>query len=297
LRWTNTSVEGPKPTWTQKGLVLRLRQRWRIAEFAFTGVDNFRRHRTSRHAALLSHYGFLSIFPLLAVMTTIFAFVLQNRPRLQQTIVDSAFKQIPIIGSQIRDHPTEVKGSYLVLFFGLATALWAGTKCFVIAQEAMNDIWEVPQADRPTLAVARGRSLLAVAVIGLAQVAAAIVSGIIGVSGIPWVSRVLLGLATIVLNIAVLAISFRVLTAPRLDRSQILPGAIFAGIVFSFLQTIGGALVSRWLKNASVIYGTFASVIALLAWLSVHAMVALIGVEANAALDAERRNSRTVAYT
>jgi len=293
----NTSAAATKPTWTQKGIALRFRKRWRVADFVFTGVDNFRRHRTSRHAALLSHYGFLSIFPLLAVMTTIFGFVLQNRPKLQETIVDSAFAKIPIIGPELQAHPTAIKGSYTVLIVGLATALWAGTKCFVIAQEAMNDIWEVPEDDRPKLASTRGRALVAVAVIGLAQIASGIVSGLIGVSGIAWVSRIMLAIGTIGINIAVLAVSFRILTARPLDRSQILPGAVFAGIIFTLLQVVGGALVSRWLKEASAIYGTFASVIALLAWLSLHAMVALIGVEANAALDESRRHPLTVVYT
>jgi uncharacterized BrkB/YihY/UPF0761 family membrane protein len=37
------------------------------------------------------------------------------------------------------------------------------------------------------------------------------------------------------------------------------------------------------------VYGSFAAVIALLSWLSLHAMLALVGVEANAALDRRRR--------
>jgi YihY family inner membrane protein len=293
----NTSVATTKPTWTQKGLALRFRNRWPVVDFALRGVDNYRRHRTGRHAALLAHYGFLSIFPLLAVMTTILGFVLQDRPKLQKSIVDSAFAQIPIIGPEIQSNPSEIKGSYTVLIVGLATALWAGTKCFVMAQVAMNDIWEVPEDDRPKLASSRGRALLAVGVIGLAQIAVGTVSGLIGVSGIAWLSRIMLAIGTIGINIVVLAVSFRVLTARPLDRSQILPGAVFAGVVFSLLQVVGGALVSRWLKQASDVYGTFATVIALLAWLSLHASVALIGVEANAALDESRRHALTVAYT
>src|SRR5262245_20821056 len=247
----NTSVDATKPTWTQKGIVLQLRQRSPVVDFAFSGVDNFRRHRTGRHAALLAHYGFLSIFPLLAVMTTIFGFVLQNNDDLQSSIVDSAFANIPIIGSEIQAHPSEFKGSWAVLIVGLATALWAGTKCFVVAQTAMNDIWDVPEDARPKLASARVRSLLAVTVIGLAQIASGIVSGLIGVSGIAWVSRVGLAVATIAINVTVLAVSFHILTARRLQRSEVLPGALFAGVMFSLLQVIGGALVSHWLKNAS----------------------------------------------
>jgi uncharacterized BrkB/YihY/UPF0761 family membrane protein len=80
-----------------------------------------------------------------------------------------------------------------------------------------------------------------------------------------------------------------VLTARELTRDQLLPGAIGAGIAFSILQVVGGALVIRATKKAAPVYGTFASVIGLLTWLSLHAIVALVGVEANAALDRDRR--------
>jgi len=254
----------------------------------FGGIDGFIRHRTSRHAALLAHYGFLSVFPMLVVLTTILGYVLENRPGLRVEIVDSAFANIPIVGETIGSDPSSLKGNVFVLVIGLATALWAGSKAFVSAQNAMNDIWAVPEHARPNIAKARGRSLLAVAVVGVSQVAASIVSGIIGIAGVSWLSRGLLTLATVAINIALLAAAFRILTFRRLSGRQLWPGAIGAGIGFSILQVITGTVVARLIQSATPVYGSFAAVIALLTWLSLHAMVSLIGVEANAALDRHR---------
>ena len=291
LGWMNAPAVAAKPTWTEKGPVLRLRERSRAFDFALTGVDNFRRHKTGRHGALLSHYGFLSVFPLFAVMTAILGFVLKNRPKLQASIVDSAFAHIPIIGPEIQKNPASIEGSVAVLVVALGTSLWAGTKCFVAAQNAMNDIWEVPEVERPKLAAARGRALLAIGVIGLSLVATGVVSGIASADLVGWLGQSLLVVAAITVNIAVAGFSFRVLTARKLTVRQIVPGAVAAGIAYSVLNFIGGQLVTRWLKNASVVYGTFGTVIALLAWLSLQAMVALISVEANAALDASRQRA------
>ncbi len=278
-----------KLTFTQKGIVAKFRQRWRPIDFVFSGIDGFVRHKTGRHAALLAHYGFLSVFPLLVVLTTILGFVLEGRPDLRGKIVDSALANVPIVGQTIGTDPNSLKGSVVVLVVGLATTLWAGTKAFVAAQNGMNDIWDIPDDDRPNIAKARGRALLAIGIVGVSQIGSGILSGIIGVSGVSWPARILLALATIAINIGVLMAAYQVLTARRLHRMQLLPGAIGAGLGFSFLQVITGTVVTRAINQATPVYGSFAAVIALLSWLGLHAMVSLLGVEANAALD-RRRN-------
>ena len=298
LSWMDAQVIEPAPTWTQKGFVLRLRQRNRTVDFVFSGVDGFVRHKTGRNAALLAHYGFLSVFPLLVVLTTILGFLLEGDSDLRTRIEDSAFANLPFIGEQLAEDPSRLKGNTVVLVVGVLTALWAGTKAFVATQNAMNDIWEIPDPERPNVAKLRGRALLGIGVVGLAQVGSAILTGLISVSGTSWLSRGLLVLAAVAVNIVVLMAAYRVLTARRLNRRQLLPGAIVAGIAFSILQVIGTTLVQRAITRANPVYGSFATVIALLSWLSLHAMVALVGVEANAALDRHRgmwqRGSATV---
>jgi len=290
--WVSPPSTTPKTPLTQKGIILRLRHRWRPVEFLFTGLDEFKRHRTSRNAALLAHYGFLSVFPMVVVLTTILGFVLEGHPGLRKTIVNSALTNVPIIGETLKNNPSSLHGNAAVLVIGLATTLWAGTKAFVAAQNGMNDIWEIPDAERPGLASARGRALIAIGVVGSSQVATGLVSGVIGVGGVAWWLRIVLIPVTIAINIAALMTGYRILTARRLDRQQLLPGAILAGIGFSILQVVGGSLVIRATKKAAPVYGTFASVIALLTWLSLHSIVALVGVEANAALDRDRKRDR-----
>jgi uncharacterized BrkB/YihY/UPF0761 family membrane protein len=67
----------------------------------------------------------------------------------------------------------------------------------------------------------------------------------------------------------------------------VLPGAIVGGVLFAGLQIVGVAIVGRAIAKASPVYGNFASVIGLLSWLSLHAMIALGGAELNAALVAD----------
>jgi len=149
----------------------------------------------------------------------------------------------------------------------------------------LNDSWEIPEDQRPNFFQLRKKAVLGIAVVGIAQIASATVTSIVGISGVSWLNRVLLVIAAIAINIGVLLAAYNVLTARELTLGQMLPGAIVAGLGFSVLQLVGTIVVQRAIRTATPVYGSFATVIALLTWLSLHGMIALFGAEANAALD------------
>jgi len=274
--------------WTTNGKVMALRRRSKAANTLVLAIENFRTHRTGRNAALVAHYGFLSVFPLLLVFTTILGFVLQSRPHFRDQIINSAFNRIPIIGEKVGSQPQELKGNVLVLIFGLMIALWAGMRAFNVLQSALDDIAEVAMPRRRSLLQTRVRSLLGIAFVGGAQIATAILTSLVAVSGVQVLTRVLLVIGAVVVNTAVIAAVFRWLCVQHRGWRQVAPGAIAAGVAFATLQIAGTVVVGRAIANASSIYGTFASVIALLTWLSLHAIVALVGAEINHVLPARR---------
>ena len=69
-------------------------------------------------AATITYYGFFSLFPLLLVLTTLLGFVLRGHPHLQQSIVDSALAQFPVIGPELSTRLAS--RSALALGLGLA---------------------------------------------------------------------------------------------------------------------------------------------------------------------------------
>lgn len=270
-----------KDSWTNRGRVLRVRQRSVAVDAGFRFLDGFRDHRIGQNTALISHFGFLSVFPLMLVATTILGFVLDGHPALRSSIIDSAAKQIPIIGAEIAKNPEALSGNVVVLVAGLLGAIWASTKAFVAMQNGLNDIAEVPLDDRGNAAVSRLRALFGIAIIGGAQIATAFFSTVVGYAVIGIVGRVLLVAATLAVNTAVLAGTYRWLTARRRAWRQLFPGAVVGGVAYTIFQLVGATLVSRAIARASPVYGTFATVIGVLSWLSLHALVALVGAEIN----------------
>ena len=77
------------------------RHRW--AGFPVAVVYKFFEDQGLYLAALITYYGFLSLFPLLLLLASLLGFVLQDNADLQQRILDSALSQFPIIGDQLSD--------------------------------------------------------------------------------------------------------------------------------------------------------------------------------------------------
>ena len=286
---TKPEIATDTPPFTQRGVCQRYRDRFRSVDIAFSVVDGFRDHRTGMYSALLAHFGFLSVFPLLAVLTTVLGFVLEDDPELQRKIVNSSLSKVPIVGDQIRSNPGAITGSFVLLVIGTLASLWAGTKAFVAAQNAMNEIWEIPRHQRPNLVQTRLRAVAGIGIVGIAQVGSGVLTGILSVSGVSWLSRILLAIGALIMNTAMLIATYRVLTARSFDRHQLVPGAAVAGFSFLILQVLTNTIVARALKQAAPVYGALNGVIALFGWLSLHSTAALAGVELNAALD-RRRN-------
>lgn len=265
-----------------------LRRRSSTINLSFDALEGYQRHRSGRNAALIAHYGFLSVFPLMLVLTTVLGFVLEDRPDLQEEIIDSALANLPFVGVQIANDPASLQGSTAVLIFGLAAALWGGMKAFVAIQAALDDVHEIDLARRTSFVQTRVRALGGIAVVGGAQVATVFITSLVGWAGFEVFGNVALLIGAVALNTVVLGVSYRWLCSVRDPWRWVLPGSLAGGVVFAALQVLGTTIVSRAIANASPVYGTFASVIGLLTWLALHAMVALAGAELNRVLAGHR---------
>src|SRR5689334_23761277 len=77
-----------------------------IAVFKKFGDDN-----GGQLSAVISYYGFFSLFPLMLALVSILGYVLSGNPHLQRQIVNSTLAQIPVIGDQLRASTGKLPGS------------------------------------------------------------------------------------------------------------------------------------------------------------------------------------------
>ena len=235
-------------------------------------------------AALIAHYAFFSIFPLLLVLVTVLGWVLADDPALRQQVIDSTVAQFPVIGGDLTGNVGSIEGSGLALVIGLVTALWAGIGMGLGLQYAFDTVWAVPRVERSTAVAARVRALGSVVILAVALVAGTSAAGFVGgVGGVPAIGRV----GVIVVAVAVVAaaiLGVYVVLTPSQPWSHLWVGALVATVGWALLQVVGAWFVARVVSKAGDTYGVFAVVIGLLVWLSLLARVLVIGAEVNAVL-------------
>jgi YihY family inner membrane protein len=248
--------------------------------FPVAVVKKFGDDQAGNLAALVAYYGFFSLFPLMLVFVTILGMALRGNPDLQQRIQQSALADFPVIGDQISQNVHSLSGSGPVLVIGIVLALWAGLGVMKSMQTAMNTVWNVPYRQRPNFFVSILKALLMLVVLGVVTVASAAAGAVGAGSG----NRLLgvLGLAlSLGLNLVLFLLAFRILTTEDVSWGDVFPGAAVAAVTWTLLQAVGGYYVSHQLQGASETYGTFATVIGLLAWLYLGAQMTLVSAEVN----------------
>jgi membrane protein len=277
--------------WTTHDRVLELRARHVAIDVVVDTLDGWRLNISGRNASVVAFYGFLSIFPLLLVATTILGFVLDGNQNLQQRIINGALGDIPVLGQQLENDPASLTGNWYALIIGLVGALWSSTKAFTGLQIGLDDIWEVHVDHRDAMPKQRGKALLGLLFISAAQIATITITSVVNAAGFPILGRIALLLANLVINVVVIAAMFRFLTAAQATWNDVWAGAVFSGTAFSLLQYFGTAIVDQIRDNASSTYGSFALVLGLITWLSLLAISSLMGAEFNAALVRYREGS------
>lgn len=258
----------------------RFHQRRRWLAFPYAVVKKFGDDEAGNLAALVAYYGFFSVFPLMLVFVTILGMVLRGNTGLQDSIVQSALAKFPVIGTQISNNIHSLTGSGLALGVGIALSLWAGLGVVKVMQTAMNTVWNVPYRYRPNFLRSTIRALIMLAVLGVITVASA-AAGSAGAASHTWWWMVIGILVSLVLNFVLFMLAFRILTTENVSWGDVRTGAIIGAVAWTVLQALGGYYVAHQLRGASDTYGTFATVIGLLAWIYLGAQVTLYAAEVN----------------
>src|SRR4029453_1041192 len=92
--------------------------------------------------------------------------------------------------------------------------------------------------------------------------------------------------------VAVVGSIYRFMTSCPMTWRMVWPGTGFTSVVFTPLQFAGTNILTRRMAGATEVYGTFAALIVLAFWISIHCLVALLGAEINAAVQRRRHRER-----
>lgn len=230
--------------------------------------------------ALLTYYGFLSLFPLLLLLSTALGVVLEGQPVWQERILESAISEFPIVGDDLRTTGT-LGGGPLGLVVGALGALYGGLGVGQALQYANNTAWMIPRNSRPNPFASRARGLLLLVVAAVTLVLTTGVTTYLQQLVADGYARWAIMLVSIGLNLYVIAVVFRIATTRTLTLRDVLPGAAIAALAWQGMQAVGAAYVGAVIDRASNLSSVFALVLGLLVFLYTMAVILMLSVEVN----------------
>lgn len=262
-----------------------LQQRHRVPAFVFAVQKKVGDDNAGTLIAELAYAGFVSLFPLLLILLTVLGILAGNDPALARAVERSTLAQFPIIGTELSKNITALhRHSAVSLAVGLVGLAWGATGLSNAAMHAMAEVWSLPGVARFGFLARTGRAFLFLLVLALAVIVSGFLSGYGVLSGQGALVGTGAELVSAVVGVGAYLVSFRVLTPKAVRLRQLVPGAVLGGIGWTVLQAAGGYLVARDLKHAGDVYGFFAIVLGLLAWLYLAARLAVYSAEVSSVL-------------
>lgn len=270
----------------------RWQQKHPVVAFPVAVIKQYGDDETGYKAALFTYYAFLSLFPLLLIVTTLVNVLVGSYDELRAEIIKSFTDYFPVLGNQLSSHVGTLKSAGPALIVALLFSLYGARGVADAFRHGVQDIWQVPRKDRPGFPKSVLNSFAIIIVGGAGFILAAASSSVAGAAGHGWDFRLL---ATVI-NLAILFLVFSFLLNICLPKHitfrDIRPGAITAAVGLVILQSIGGLILARELRNLDALYSYFALSLGLLFWIYLQAQVVFYAIEI-AAVSAKRQWPRS----
>jgi YihY family inner membrane protein len=252
--------------------------------FVFGVVKKFGDDNGGVLTSNLAYSVFVSLFPLLLVLTTILGLVASVDASFRTDALNAVAGQVPLLGRTLTENVHQLKrASVIGLIVGLVGLIWGATGLAQSGLFTMAQVWNLPGPARPGYVPRLGRALLFLALLGAGVIVTTAVTSLD--------TYVFKGLALDILaagvaaafNVGMYIGAFRVLTPKGVPTRDLIPGAITGGILYTVLQTVGVFLLHHYLHSDSA-YGVFATVLGLLAYIYLAVEITLYSAEINVVL-------------
>lgn len=270
---------------------MRRHELYAFAREIWTRVSN---DRVPLAAAAISFYMTLSMVPLLLLAVSLAAFFIDPEVA-RRTIIALTTDISPDLSAVLqREVLRVVENRGLLTGIALLLGAWSGSQVFIVLETTINQVWYARR--RRSFWLRRAFALLMMIIVGLLVLASIMLTNIIRflvrlqvpvlgrpADDIPWLLTALLSYALpMVLISALFLILYRLLPTRRVTVRAVIPGAVFAGVLWTISLHVFGWYVAD-IANFSILYGSLGGLILLMLWFYYSAWIMLLGAEISAA--------------
>jgi uncharacterized BrkB/YihY/UPF0761 family membrane protein len=244
----------------------RMQREHGVLGFPYAVVKKYGDDEGGRQAALITYYGFLSIFPLLLLGVAVLSRVLADHPDLRQRLIDAIVPQA--LRSTVEHSLTTLPTSPVPFVVGLIGLLFSGTGVVFSAYQTLNHVAAVRYRLRAGFFSRYVRVFVVLAML----MAGALATGSLTVvatalPGQPGVQRAAAVLGSGLVVFAVLLFGAKLLLARPAPVRALWPGAIVGALAVTIVLNAGPPLLARLVIKAGPVYGSFATVAGMFALL------------------------------
>jgi len=280
----------------------------RAGAIARRTLRSFYDDQMTHHAAALTYYALMSLFPAALLALSLLG-LLGQYPETYDAIVNYLREAAPASVVEPLDRSLRAalqsKGTAATaLVIGVAVALYGTTGALEAARRALNVVFEVDGGRsflrRKTIDVASTLVLMTLVLVSLVMVfvGGRFAEDLLGFIGLgPTVARAWdIARWPGALAVAMLVFAFIYYVTPDAEQRSfrwVTPGAV-VGVLLWLAASAGFSIYVSRLADVGAIYGAFAGAIVLVAWLWLTNVALLFGAELNAEIEREQELSRDV---
>jgi len=266
-------------------------------------LNNFNLMRGAQAAASLAYYGLFSIFPLLLAVVSVGSMFLEGE-LVKVELLEIINQWIPISADTVNNQITSVlnmRGPVTIV--AIVSLLWSGSNVFEKIIANVNRAF--PKGSRPGFLKSRGMALLIILLMILLFSASLVFSTVVNIFTSPenalfgqlitstkaWVEW--LRIVPLVLKILLfLAVYSWIPQSTNILFKARLVGSVVTAVLWELSSRLLGWAISSGFTNYEIIYGSLASIIALMFWLYLSGYILFFGAHLVHAIDTHLRRKR-----
>ena len=120
----------------------------KLLGFVYALQKKYSQDQAGNLGALITYYGFLSLFPLLVALMSLAQLSILRSAHLNQVITKAMLNYFPLIGHQLQSHVHAQQKASIALIISALITIYGARGVASALQQAMNSIWLVPMGKR-----------------------------------------------------------------------------------------------------------------------------------------------------
>jgi membrane protein len=266
----------------------QLREKHPQLDHAVSMQSHYGDTKAGQQAGAVTYFGFLSVFPILALAFFVIGYVSKVVPESRDTLVEAIQSMLPGI---IGDGPNQLQlkdvedAAGTVGLIGLVGVLYSGLGWLSALRDALIVVFVLPDREQPGFVKGKLRDLLTLVVIGVVMLVAVAVTGVVagfsedllGWVGLDaeldWLVKLLTIALGLPVNVLLFLVMFRLLAAPDIPKRALLSGAVLGAVAFEVLKQASRLLIT--MTEGQPAFQAFGLALILVVWINYTSRVTL----------------------